>query len=75
MTQMENVAPCTAYLDEITPDVCITVVDGITHKCAFSFTEFLKLSIRIYIAKVCSIFQWKPSYCFGFGTLHFFHFG
>ncbi len=32
-----------AYLDELTPNVGITVVDGNTHKCAFSSAEFLKI--------------------------------
>ncbi len=40
---LENVAPPTAYLDELTPNICIAVVDGDTHKSAFSFAKLLKI--------------------------------
>ncbi len=28
---------------ELTPNICLIVVDGNAHKCAFSFVEFLKI--------------------------------
>lgn len=43
-----NIAPPTAYLHELTPIICITV-DGNTHRCAFAFTEFLKIQIKFAI--------------------------
>ncbi len=38
-----KVAPPTAYLNELTPYICIIVVNENTHKFAFSFAEFLKI--------------------------------
>ena len=48
-------APPTAYLEEPTPNICRTVVDGNAHKCAFSFDDFLDI-----LVKICNTFGWKP---------------
>ncbi len=42
-TRLENAAPPTAYLEELTPNSHITVVDENTHESAFSFAKFLKI--------------------------------
>ncbi len=57
-TWLENVAPPTAYLNELSPNIRITVGDGSSHKCTISFGKFLKNS-----AKICNKFWWKPSFC------------
>ncbi len=46
-TGLKNVAPPTAYHNELTPNIHITLVDGNTHKCWFSTAEFLKNSLKI----------------------------
>ncbi len=43
-----SVSP-SAYHDELTPDICITVVDGNAHKCAFSLVDFLKIWLKFTI--------------------------
>ncbi len=48
-TWLENVAPPTAYLAELTPNICMTIVDGNTHTCAFSFTKFFEIQWKFAI--------------------------
>lgn len=45
----ENVVPPAAYLDGFTPNICLTVAEGNTHKCAFPLTEFLNVWLNFAI--------------------------
>lgn len=40
-------APPTAYPNEHTPNICITVVDGNALKCTFSFIEFQDIWLKL----------------------------
>lgn len=48
---------CGIYLDELTPNIHITVVDKYTHSFAFSFSDFSEHSV-----KICATFGWKPGH-------------
>ncbi len=54
-TQLENAAPPTAYLDELTPNIRIVVVDG--------YMRIFFCQISINLVKIFNLFERKPSYC------------
>ena len=47
MATTRSLAPPTVHLDEPTPNIKITVIDGTVHHFAFHFAEFLELKFAL----------------------------